>query len=49
MGSYINALLASASLYDYSTYTGIKEIHLMDRLPPQSPTILYDYLSSVTP
>ena len=49
IGSSINAGLASASLYDYSTYTGIRERRLVDRLPPQSPSILYDYLSTAPP
>jgi len=41
--------LSPASLYDYSTYTGIKEKHLVDRLPPPSPFMLYLYRSSEPP
>jgi hypothetical protein len=49
IGSSINAGLASASLCYYSTYTGIRERRLVDRLPPKSPSILYDYLPSSPP
>ena len=47
--SSTNAGLAPATLYDYSTYTGINERRLVDRLPPPSPLMMYLYHSNAPP
>ena len=49
IGSSLNAGLALASLYDYSTYTGIEERLLVDRLPPPFPSMMYLYRSNAPP